>query len=434
METIMNGSESMRKQISGLLIILLVLLSGIAFGEFLMIYPDNTALKGEEITFDSDSVRVTVPGSWIKDSFYAKPFPSAFKWIKKEAVNLDEALEKRVGQTINWMYEDGTVKSYQLLCSSPILLSSDAGIFEPKNGQPVFKDLDIGKKTQYLQLSFSNPVQKTTYSYLFNNLGYSVVYNLKLQQIQGRAAIDGLLMINNQTQSTVKTNNLYIFSGEINTSEPQQNYKVARSMDFMAEQSSSQPPLDFEEYKIYPIPGHFEFSPDYLHYERFTTSALDYQKIFTYNGYYGNSRSEFQALDQTIKIDKLPIELPAGKVRMIKAENGKDLFLGEDLISNKSAGQQLEINYGKAYDIQGKVEQIQSNRTGDTYIQAYRFTAKNFSESEKDIQLNFTIPRDAEVTVDRVDYGRPVSTLMTIPLQIHAKNETEVTFEIRYNR
>jgi len=114
--------------------------------------------------------------------------------------------------------------------------------------------------------------------------------------------------------------------------------------------------------------------------------------------------------------------------------SGKTIFLGENTIGNSSQGQALEISFGKAYDLQGKVELIQSNRSGNTYFEAYKFTTKNFSDEEKNIQLNFTLPRDSNVEVDVYDYERPSATLLQIPLTLHPDMEAEVTFEIRYDR
>jgi hypothetical protein len=80
------------------------------------------------------------------------------------------------------------------------------------------------------------------------------------------------------------------------------------------------------------------------------------------------------------------------------------------------------------------VELIQSTRSGNTYFEAYKFTAKNYTTESKNIQLNFTIPRDSDVEVDVYDFSRPTATLLQIPLTLHGKMEVGVTFEIRYDR
>jgi len=273
------------------------------------------------------------------------------------------------------------------------------------------------------------------YAYMFRNLSYSTVFVMHLNDENKKAELAGTIIVKNETKKPIQTDHLYIFSGEINTVSTDYALKAMRSFNYEADSLSGGATLDnFSDYKIYSIPGSYSFEPSSTDYIPFLQSQESYHIIYTFNSYYSNRNSDFQAFDQTIRIPELSRPLMAGKIRILKSDQEKTVFLGENTISNSSQGQQLEINFGKDYDLQGKVELIQSNRSGNTYFEAYKFTAKNYAADQKEIQLNFTIPRDSDVQVDGYDFSRPRATLFQIPLTLHANMEAEVTFEIRYDR
>lgn len=408
----------------------------IAYGnEFLMLYPNGMAIKGDQITVQSDSVELDIPDSWLNDSFTSTPNPTRYQHVVIKPFDYEEALKNAIGNKIRWRFDDGTIKEYQVLLDDPILLSDDNGVFSPKTGTAVFKNVQIEDKRHFLDLQFPKIINQLTYSYLFTNLSYSTVYLMNLDDDKKQAEIVGTLIIKNNTNKQIVTENLFIFSGSINTISTANAMKTVRSFSYAEESFSAGSSYEnFNDYKIYNIPGSYSFektSTDYLH---FFDNTESYEMIYTFNAYYSNHNSEFQAFDQTIKISKLSEPLMAGKIRLHRSDQEKTVFLGENTISNSSIGQPLEISFGKASDVQGKVELIQSNRSGSTYFEAYKFTVKNFSDEGKTIQLNFSIPRDSDVEVDVYEYSRPTASLLQIPLTLHANMEAEVTFEIRYDR
>ena len=419
-----------------MMILMLVLFITSMFGnEFLMVYPNGLAIKGDTVSVQSKGFHLDVPETWIVESFTSVPYPQFYQYVIQKPFDYEETLKKSIGNTIKWRFDDGTIKQYKLLLDDPLLLSDEQGVFSPKNGSAVFENVHINKAQQYLDLYFENEIEQLDYSFMFTNLSYSTVYVMNLDDEEENADISGTLIINNATKQHIQTDHLYIFSGEMNTVSTDYALKTMRSFNLEADSYSGGSTMEnFSDYKIYSIPGSFSFrkgSTDYIH---FLQTKEVYDMIYTFNAYYSNRSTDFQAFDQTIKIPQLKQPLMAGKVRILKSDQDKTVFLGENTINNSSKGQPLEISFGKSYDLQGKVELIQSNRSGNTYFEAYKFTAKNYSEEEKVIQLNFSMPRDSNVEVDVYDYTRPTATMLQIPLTLHAHMEAEVTFEIRYDR
>jgi len=419
-----------------MIILFLFLMSLTLLGnEFLMIYPNALAIKGNTVAVQSETFQLEIPDSWILDSFTSDPYPQSYHHVIVESFNYKKALNEAVGQTIKWRFDDGTIKPYTLLLDQPVLLSDNNGIFIPNEGTAVFETVNIKQPQQYLELVFQKYVDKLNYSYMFTNLSYQTIYTMSLNEDNHQVDILGTLIISNQTNKDISTENLFIFSGDINSVSTNYAMKTARSYLYDTEMSAGAITTEnISDYKIYSIPGRFTFTKSSSDYIQFLSTKESFEKIYTFNAYYSNHNSDFESLDQTIKIPKLSNALMAAKIRLQDKTSGKTIFLGENTIGNSSQGQALEISFGKAYDLQGKVELIQSNRSGNTYFEAYKFTTKNFSDEEKNIQLNFTLPRDSNVEVDVYDYERPSATLLQIPLTLHPDMEAEVTFEIRYDR
>ncbi|HRW33549.1 MAG TPA: hypothetical protein P5107_00660 [Thermotogota bacterium] len=422
----------MKKMIVCIMFLISLTLLG---NEFLMIYPNALAIKGGTVAVQSENYQLEIPDSWLSDSFSSDPYPQSYQHVIVESFNYDEALRESVGQTIKWRFNDGTTKPFTLLLNQPVLLSDNNGVFIPNEGTAVFETVNIRQPHQYLDLDFKNYIDKVDFSYMFTNLSYQTIYNMNLDETNHQVDIFGTLVINNQTTKDIQTDNLFIFSGDPNRVSSNYAMKAARSYLYDSEMSSIGVTAEnISDYKIYSIPGTFCFSKSTADYIQFFSAKESYETIYTFNTHYSNYNSDFESLDQTIKISKLSQDLMAGKIRLQNKTDGKTVFLGENTTGNSNKGQALEISFGKAYDLQGKVELIQSNRSGNTYFEAYKFTTKNFSDEEKTIQLNFTLPRDSDVEVDVYDFERPSATLLQIPLILHSNMEAEITFEIRYDR
>ncbi|HOO31821.1 MAG TPA: hypothetical protein PK466_02075 [Thermotogota bacterium] len=414
----------------------LALVASLFASDFLMIYPDGYAVKGNTISTSGSKIQIDVPDTWLSDSFVADPYPEDYVFVDKLPFDMSVVLKSYIGKEIKWMFKDGSVKSYTLLYDNPVLLSGDLGVFSPEEGLPLFDAVEVGEARRYLDLTFSHETESLKYSYMFYNLNYNTVYNLTLNESDGSAELIGTIAISNDTKDELSTENLFIFSGDVNRVESTVYSRNAKMMDFAVESymAGGVAAQDFEDYKIFSLPGEYTFEKGTVLYSKYLDTDIDFEKIYTYSGYYSSGTGDFKPLEQTIKIDKLPVELMAGKIRIQKENNGNMIFLGENSVKNKSKGQSLEIGYGNSYDLQGKIDLINSNRSGKTYFESYRFTCKNFSDEKKELQLNFTVPRDASVTVDKVAYKRDTATLLQIPLTVYPESDVEVTFEISYDR
>ena len=418
------------------IVLLMVIAMSVFASDFMMIYPDGYAVKGDTVMGNGTGIQIDVPDTWLSDSFVSSPYPENYVFVDKLPFDMESVLKSCIGKEIKWMFGDGTVKSYTLLYDNPLLLSGDLGVFSPDEGLPLFDSIDVGEARRYLDLTFADEIQDLKYSFMFQNLYYNTVYNLTLDEIKGEANLLGTIAISNNTKDDLMTENLFIFSGDVNKMESPVYARSAKMMDYAVESFNAGgiAAQDFEDYKIFKIPGEYTFKKGTVLYSKYLEKDIDFKKLYTFNGYYSSGTGDFEPLEQTIKVEKLPVELMAGKIRVQKENDGNTIFLGENSVQNKSKGQSLEISYGKSYDLQGKIDLINSNRSGKTYFESYRFTCKNFSDEKKELQLNFVIPRDASIIVDRVSYSRENATLIKIPLAVYPENEVEVTFEIRYDR
>jgi len=417
-----------------LILSLIVLFTGIALSEYLVLYPDGFALKGDSVLKNSNIVELEVIESMLLDSFQSFPQPSKIDYNPSQEFNLENELTKLVGKEIKWMQEDGTIVNYELISANPVLLKSDFGIFAPKEGIPVFDSISIDNDS-ILKITYLDKSAKLDYSYLFTGLSGKIGYNIFIDG-KSNATVYGNLIVTNNTTKNIFTDNFILFSGDINKVESYGGYSNARSAmlyeaDSFAKSVSSD---SLEDYRLYSLKGSYDFKPDKTDIFGFYSAEVEYEKVFTYSGYYGGGNGEYTSLTQTILIDKLPREIPAGNVRIYTDFNNSKVLLGEDTVSNKSSGDSLELQMGKSSDILGKYEMLSSTQVGKTVYQSYKFTVKNLTENNKTVRFRTSIPRDAKLTVHGVEYQRPQAGELIIPIKANGNGETEVNFEIQYSR
>lgn len=404
------------------------------FSEYLVVYPDGYSLKNEEIKVGGKVFSAEIPSSIMPSTLIFSPAAKGYEITAPKLFDLDKELEKNTGKTIKWLFPDGRLESYELLSFNPIVLKGSSGIFNPNSGIPVFPEVSEFERRTFLQAGFSQQVEECSYSYLFSGIGYSVNYSLTIKD--KFLSLTGNLEMSNSLSIPLKTDNLYIFSGSANFStsdsvSPTIKYRSNEIASGLMDYSS---PSEISDYRLYKMEGSYEIPSGMKKYFNFYSSEEKFSKIYKFSSYYSNPSGEYTPMDQTIKITKLSKDLPAGKARIFMDFEGKKIFLGEDTVSNKSLGDSLEVSYGKSSDILGKLEMTASRREGNTYIQSYRFNAKNLGEVLKFVSFEMTIPQDSLVTADNIKYSRPKANLISIDLTVFPKKEEEVLFEIQFNR
>ncbi len=414
-------------------IVSLVLISVSLLGssEYLIVYPGGLSLRGDHAILEENPIKLNVPSSILVNSFLGSLAYQSLQLHPKSSFQLKRELDQWVGKPLLWRLEDGSIKEYLVLSSDPVLVQGPEGVFVMPNPTPIFPKVSIPDPNTRLEIHFDSASQKEfQYFYLFNGLSWTIYYNLLLDR-SNQAYLSGNIELANRTDMDWRTDNLFLFSGQIFQESAYSNQAFARSAMLMMEDTMAPESLQAEGYRLYPIHGSIEISPNSVSYQPFVQVPISYRKTHEYIA----GSTEFTPLNQIIQIDKLPLDLPAGLIRTYADTDETTLFVGESRITDKNKGDELDIPIGKVYDLLAKREMIDSARFGKTSIESYRITVRNFSEEPTHALIKIPVYSNAQVVVDHYQFTRPRADLLMIILDpIHPLQTIEVNYEIRFDR
>jgi len=404
------------------------------FSNFLVIYPNQLAYIGVEEEINGRSAEINVLSGILTDTFATIPaYQNAFyKWAERYVV--DKLLKDWEGREITWLFADGTKGAYTLVCAEPVLLKGPDGIFKPLNGTPVFASLPSINTQPKMSVLFDENVTRAKVSYQIQGLGWQAFYALLLEE--DAATLKGTLKIANALRETIHTDNLILFSGQINRASQNDNVPLApRAQFYLAEEKEASfggVASDFSGYVLYPVPGVFDFTGEQSTYYRFLEFRQAYEKRYTFSSTYYTNESDFRAFNQTIHMDELTKAVPAGTVSVYQQRAFDTVLIGESTLSDKPIGDTVDIAIGRTVELQGKLELIESREEGKESIRRYRLTVKNYTEKPLKAYTYTGVPDDSVLWLSDKRIERMKANLLFALIEVAPKSEEVVIFGIRY--
>jgi hypothetical protein len=150
-----------------------------------------------------------------------------------------------------------------------------------------------------------------------------------------------------------------------------------------------------------------------------------------------NTKVQIQQEIKNSEANHLGIPLPAGRVRLYRRdEDGQVEFVGENAINHTPAEDSIKITSGNAFDVKG------SRRQTDYYIDNSRRTMQEHFEIKLSNQKSDPITVNVvehlyrgdnwEIGQKSTDYTKLDSHTIQFPVQVPAKGEATITYEVHY--
>ena len=134
----------------------------------------------------------------------------------------------------------------------------------------------------------------------------------------------------------------------------------------------------------------------------------------------------------------LGIPLPKGKVRVYKRDDeGKEQFIGEDLIDHTPKDEELRLYLGDAFDLVGERAQkdFRSIISGHVFEESFEIKVRNHKSEEVEV-LVFEHPwrwNKWEITKSSSDWVKVDQSTIKFPVKIPKDGEKVITYTIRYS-
>lgn len=320
----------------------------------------------------------------------------------------------------------------------------------------------VKPQLQWLMSSIREGEHRTEVSYLAGQLSWSSDYVALLSKDDARIDLTGWVTLTNHSGTSFRNAGLKLVAGDVNVVQEQFENDL-RLMKSQAVADAAAPQFkqtDFFEYKLYTLQRRTDVNQNETkQVELVSAHAVPSAKIFVYDGladswrgWYRNSsyRSQGSFGQQsntkigvyvTLRNDAasgMGMPLPKGKVRVYKQDDdGKQQFVGEDMIDHTPKDEPLRLYLGNAFDLVGERAQkdFKSIASGRIVEETIEIKVRNHKEETATVHV-YEHPwrwNQWEIVKSNTEWTKVDQTTLTFPVKIRKDGEAVITYTIRYS-
>ncbi len=284
-----------------------------------------------------------------------------------------------------------------------------------------------------------------TLAYLSRGLAWSADYVAVFEEAQGNVSLQGWITLTNNSGTTFANASAQLVAGDINVvgseAEWWQVYNIRRNNANVRRagvEASGREQL--ADYYVYPLAEQTTIANN----QTKQVSFLSSERVRADRGYeqtFYNFFSQEEPVSAEVRVrfsnsqaSGLGDQLPSGVVRVYARDaRGQPQFVGEDRIGHTSAGSDLALKIGDAFDvtIQPTLRQTtRSSRRATDYAMSY------LVRNARSQAVTVTIRQDSlwrfnEVVAESIAGRRTDADSFAWDVPVPANGETELTFTIR---
>jgi len=322
--------------------------------------------------------------------------------------------------------------------------------------------LVLKPQLQWLVQSLRAGTHRAEISYIANQLTWNCDYVVLLDAKDTKLDLTGWVTLKNNSGTTFRDAGLKLVAGDVNrVQDAGATVGMAKAMrameaDAMAPQFEQK---ELFEYKIYTLQRKTDLANNETKQIEFTSaSSVDAKKVFLYDGIgdqwrywrnnpsyrnqgsFGQQSNTKVGVFVTFKNEQragLGIPLPKGKVRVYKRDDdGKEQFVGEDLIDHTPKDEEVRLYLGNAFDIVGERAQkdFKVIVSGHVIEETIEIKLRNHKEESVEV-LVYEHPwrwNEWSITRSSLPWEKIDQSTLRIPVKLKKGEERIVTYSIRY--
>lgn len=360
-----------------------------------------------------------------------------------DLVNPEQMYNRYVDQEIELTDKDGKLYSGKLLAYSggSVTLMDKTGkviiVLLSNITQVTFPSLPEGLITRptlfWKYNSDAAGTLTTRVSYQTTGVSWLAEYVGVLDKSETKLGLSGWASISNSSGKTYKDATLKLIAGNINRAQP----RVQPMMKGTMALESAAPGFEekaFFEYHMYTLPRKATVADhEVKQISLFDPANTTVQKIYTYRPEDSPTDVNVAVKFKNSKEAGLGMPLPAGRVRMFKAdEDGSLILLGEDMIDHTPKDEELEVKVGSAFDIVAQ-EKLANQTKVSSQVQDldYELSFRNHKDQPVTIKVEKKVWGFWEVTKAGFEYKKKDASTLAFDVNVPANDSTLTRYTIR---
>ncbi len=283
-------------------------------------------------------------------------------------------------------------------------------------------------------------------AYLSHGLSWSADYVAVFEEAQSNVSMQGWITLRNDSGTTFENANAQLVAGDINVAGSEAEWWLrynqrrgnVSTLRRAGVETSAREQL--ADYYVYPIAGTTTIANNQSKQVSFLTAErVKADKGYEQTFYGFQSQDEPVSADVRVRfsnsrVSGLGDQLPSGVVRVYARDaRGQPQFVGEDRIGHTSAGSDLALKIGDAFDVTIQPTLRQTNRVSrreTDYDMAYVVRNARAAPITVTIRQD-NLARFNEVRAESIKGRRTDADSFAWDVPVPANGETELTFTIR---
>jgi len=363
-----------------------------------------------------------------------------------DLVSADKIYSKYIDQMVDIVTEKGEMFSGTLLSYTGgylVIRQADGKIRSIVQGTVrdiTFPDLPEGLITRptlfWLYNSNFAGSASAIVGYQTSGINWQAEYVGVLNADETLLDLTGWVSIDNRSGKTYRDAKLKVVAGDIHRVAPERpRYAVEYDMAApMAKAGMGFEEKAFFEYHLYTLPRPATIADNEIkQLSMFEPARASIQKELRYQAYPGSKDvNVFIKMKNSADVG-LGMPLPAGRVRVFKADTDQSLILlGEDRIEHTPRNEEVKLNIGQAFDVVGETTEVTRRRISDKVSETdYRIEVRNQKAQPVKVIVSQRLGGYWEIINPSLDYAKKSSSEVEWTLDIPAEGKSMIDFTVR---
>ncbi len=384
---------------------------------------------------DPTSVHIKLNGSVLEQNY------------QYDLVSLDKILQKYIDREITLTGENNerlTGKLLSVTGNQIVLQRSEGGLLMLPNIDKYrlsVESLPQGLMTRpTLVWTVNAPKsgnQDVEVSYQTQGMNWHAEYVAVLNSADTKMDLNSWVSVENNSGATYENATLKLVAGDVNmipnlpvlTGGPSAEYGNAAAFTVLQLQEKS-----FFEYHMYNLQRPTTIANNETkQISLFEAANVAVNKKYVYrSGSYGDAKVNVMVEFENKDGNQLGKPMPAGKVRLYKADGESIEFIGEDKIDHTPREEKVSLRIGDAFDIVVEDQIMSSKRIGDYITEAtYRIVLKNRKSEDIVVDVERYLGVNWEIIDKTHDYEKKNASTVLFHIPVAKGKETTLEFFVR---
>ncbi len=362
-----------------------------------------------------------------------------------DLVSPEKIYEKYIDNKIELVDKEGQLYSGTLLAYSggAATLKNESGgikVVSMSNitevNFPVLPEGMITRPTLFwLYNSNSNGSFDSRVSYQTTGLNWSAEYVGVLDEDEKNLGLSGWSSINNTSGKTYTDAKLRLIAGDINRVRQAPPSRMKKSFALAEDAGAGFEEKAFFEYHMYTLPRRATVADKEIkQISLFDPARTEVEKVYLYRSGTGSKDVQVAIKFENSSQAGLGMPLPAGRIRMFKADDdGSLILLGEDRIEHTPKDEQLKIIVGTAFDVIGEERMLTRDRiTPKVEDQVFEIELRNHKTEAVTVEVEKKMYGFWEITDSSHEYRKKDANTLTFSVPVNADETVVVSFTARF--